>query len=128
MEKKHKLFKPLDYLILLISIVICILSIIYAFSNRGGTPHVIITTPQGEFMYQLDTDQVLEFEGHIGISQIEIVNGTARFLHSPCSNKTCVASMPISHNGEWSACLPNGIFMRIEGQSTNNSDIDIMVS
>ena len=68
----------------------------------------------------------MEIQGHQGISVIEIDQGKAVFLDSPCANKTCVASPPISKNGEWSACLPNGIFMRIESQE-EESDIDIMV-
>ena len=76
--------------------------------------------------YPLEENTTVEIQGHQGISVIEIDQGKAGFLDSPCANKTCVASPPISKNGEWSACLPNGIFMRIESQE-EESDIDIMV-
>ena len=34
---------------------------------------------------------------------------------------TCVASRPVSKNGEWAACLPNDVFIRVESGA---SDLD----
>jgi hypothetical protein len=45
---------------------------------------------------------------------IEIGDGRARVLASPCTNQTCVASGTIHSRGQWIACLPNGIFVSVE--------------
>lgn len=121
-----RLIKPADYILILLSFAVCGVSLFLAFSGNKGTPLVIITGPQGEYIYRLEENITVEIQGHQGVSVIEINHGKAEFLDSPCANKTCVASFPISKNGEWSACLPNGIFMRIESQE-EESDIDIMV-
>lgn len=125
-QRSERLLKPADYIIIILSVFVCGVSFFLAFSGNKGTPLVIITGPQGEYIYPLEENTTVEIQGHQGISVIEIDQGKAGFLDSPCANKTCVASPPISKNGEWSACLPNGIFMRIESQE-EKSDIDIMV-
>jgi hypothetical protein len=48
-------------------------------------------------------------EGNLGNSEIEIENGRARFLASPCNNKICLHRGWIENSGEVAACLPNGV-------------------
>ena len=98
-----------------------------ATSQQEGTPLLVLTSPTKEYIYPLDTDTTIQIPGLEGISTIQILQGQARYLDSPCANKTCVAASPIHRNGEWSACLPNGIFMRVENStSSSDTDIDIM--
>ena len=89
----------------------------FSFAYRGGASRreLVVHTPRGIFAYDMSKDRIIDIEGAIGISRIEISGGTARFLDSPCPNKTCVQSMPIRETGEWAACLPNQVFLRIEG-------------
>ena len=119
-------FKPLDYLLILLGLILCTFSVMAATSQQEGTPLLILTSPTKEYIYPLDTDTTVQIPGLEGVSTIQIQQGQAQYLDSPCANKTCVAS-PIHRNGEWSACLPNGIFMRVENTSSNSAtDIDIM--
>ena len=122
-------FKPLDYLLILVGITFCTLSILSATTRQDGTPLLILTSPTKEYIYPLDTDTTVQIPGLEGVSTIQIQQGQAQYLDSPCANKTCVAASPIHRNGEWSACLPNGIFMRVENTSSNSAtDINIMAS
>jgi len=41
---------------------------------------------------------------------------------SPCRDKICVLGGWISHSGEWLACLPNSVFVRVEGADTGPVD------
>ena len=86
---------------------------------------LLVHTPRGTFAYDMSKDRIIDIEGAIGTSRIEISGGTARFLDSPCPNKTCVQSMPISETGEWSACLPNQVFLRIEGGRASSVDATV---
>ena len=98
-----------------------------ATTQQDGTPLLIVSSPANEYIYPLDTDTTIQIPGLEGVSTIQIQQGQARYLDSPCANKTCMAASPIQRNGEWSACLPNGIFMRVENTSSNSAtDIDIM--
>jgi hypothetical protein len=52
---------------------------------------------------------------------VEISGGKARVLSSPCVNQTCVAVGHIHRQGEWAACLPNKVFVSIEGSADDEA-------
>ena len=110
--------KLIDIAVFAVFAVITVYAFSYAYS--GG-----MHTPRGTFAYDMSKDRIIDIEGAIGTSRIEISGGTARFLDSPCPNKTCVQSMPISETGEWSACLPNQVFLRIEGGRASSVDATV---
>jgi len=58
----------------------------------------------------------------VGDSVIVIENGKARFESSDCDDKLCVQMGEIYRGGEWSACLPNKIFLYTGG---NQSDVEV---
>ena len=99
----------------------------FSFAYSGGVERreLVVHTPRGVFAYDMSKDRIIDVEGAIGISRIEISGDTARFLDSPCPNKTCVQSMPIHETGEWSACLPNQVFLRIEGGRAGTVDATV---
>mgnify|MGYP002625775843 CR=1 FL=1 len=108
--------KPLDFL-LLILFALAVTGAFFALrGNRKGSPLLVITTPEGEFVYPLSEDKSYRMEGLLGTSVIEVRGGQAYFADSPCPNKTCVQSGPISAQNSWAACLPNDVFIRIERQ------------
>lgn len=110
-------FKFFDVIILIIFMSIAAASVFYLRSSKGKKASVIIDTPFDEYIYSIDQDKELKIKGLIGISIIKIENGSVRFLDSPCPNKTCVACAPIRENMEWTACLPNQVFIRIEKET-----------
>lgn len=118
--------KPLDYALILLGLAVCTFSVMAAASQKAGTPLLVITSPTAEYVYPLDADRTVQVAGAEGVSHIQIQQGQARYIDSPCANKTCLAASPVHRNGEWSACLPNGIFMRVEAAPSNaDDDIDI---
>lgn len=119
---KH--IKPADFFILILSAAVTIAAGIFAVKHNGGKSQLIIRTPDGEYAYDMSQDRTISVKGAIGTSVIEISSAKARFLESPCPNKTCVQSTPVIRPGDWSACLPNRIFIRVE--SSRKTDIDAM--
>jgi hypothetical protein len=63
----------------------------------------------------LDEDRHLAADGHMGESLIEIRDGQARFLDSPCRERRCIHYGWARHAGETVACLPNGVLFRLAG-------------
>ena len=57
------------------------------------------------------TNSVIEYHRQ----SFGIVNGKAAIVASPCSGQTCVAAGALHKNGQWTACLPNRVFILIEG-------------
>ena len=78
-------------------------------------------TPKEKFVYSLSKEGIYKFKGLLGESSIQVESGKAKFLDSPCENKNCIQSGEISVNGQWAACLPNGIFINIEGKNKENT-------
>jgi hypothetical protein len=108
-----------DFIITIISIAAVIFSINFIRQTGKGNPELVIDTPEGQYVYPLTKDRTVTIPGKIGDSVIQIKNGTACFLDSPCPNKLCVKSAPISKDSDWIACLPNQIFIRIERPGTS---------
>ncbi|RLD16006.1 MAG: hypothetical protein DRI22_01760, partial [Caldiserica bacterium] len=48
-------------------------------------------------------------------AKLDIKDGKARFLHSPCKKKICEKRGWISKEGEYAICIPNGVFIWIGG-------------
>jgi hypothetical protein len=123
MKNRHHI-KPLDILLFAASLIAVLFSLIALKKNTSGTPLLIIDSPDGQYVYPLNKNEELNIEGKLGISIISISGGKAKFIDSPCPNKTCVQCAPISRDGEWSACMPNQIFIHVENkQKTNTVDI-----
>lgn len=113
--------KPLDIIIFLIFAAITIFSFISIKNKSEAKPMLIITAEKTNYIYPMDKDATYKVEGFLGTSVIEVKDGQAFFVDSPCPNKNCVHAGHISTNGEWNACLPNNVFIRILQEE---SDID----
>ncbi|MGI5055826.1 NusG domain II-containing protein [Treponema socranskii] len=117
--------KLIDIAVFAVFAAVTVYAFSFAYSGGVERRELVVHTPRGIFAYDMSKDRIIDIEGAIGISRIEISGGTARFLDSPCPNKTCVQSMPIRETGEWSACLPNQVFLRIEGGSAGSVDATV---
>ncbi len=113
--------KFFDFVFFFVSLTLLVLSLFALRTDKLAESYLIVDSPYGEYVYPLSVDSVYDIEGVIGYSSIQVKNRRASFLDSPCPNKTCVQSQSIGRNGEWSACLPNKIFIRIESKT---SDMD----
>lgn len=123
-KMKRSGVKLLDLPLFLLSLAALLASVLLL--RRGGRDerHVIIRTEEAEYVYPLSKDAVYRIEGSIGTSEIEISGGTVRFLDSPCPGKTCVMTGALSEPGQWAACLPNKVFVRIEGSDSDETLLD----
>jgi hypothetical protein len=61
-------------------------------------------------------DRVLPVAGPLGESMIEVRDGRARFVSSPCRTQVCVHSGWLANDGEFAACLPNHISLTLVGK------------
>lgn len=90
-------------------------------SGRGDDLLVFVKTPSSMFVYSTDANDTYTFRGLIGDTVVEIADGAARVVSSPCPNKTCIQQGSISRPGQWIACLPNGVIVYIEGAGEERS-------
>lgn len=91
-----------------------------SFSKSSENNLAYIKVKDSEYVYPLDKDAVLEFQGEKGKSVLEIKNGTIRFLESTCYDSTCIKMGEAGENkAKYLACLPNMVIVTISGNSKN---------
>jgi len=84
---------------------------------------VVVTVNQKETTrLPLDQDQKIHVKGPIGLTEIEVKNGRARIVRSPCKNKVCIKSGYIRYADRLAACIPNRVVIRIVGKSHRGVD------
>ena len=126
MEKSEKkksekiIFKAADFFVMLIFISVIIFSFIRIKHSSSENLYLLVQTPLGQYIYSLEKDADFFVEGEKGQSHISIKAKSAAILDSECPNKTCVTSGAIKRYGEWIACIPNRILIRIEGTVTES--------
>lgn len=126
MKKPLRAFRAADAVLFALVLAATIASGYFVYGQGGNSPRLVIQGPTGTWMYDLKTDRTVEIPGKLGNTIITIAGKKARIVDSPCPTKTCVAEPPISRKGEWSACLPNAVIIRIEGGDTEG-EIDAVV-
>jgi hypothetical protein len=116
--------KPLDIVLVILTAAAAVASGIAIYGNRKDTVHLVIESPSGSWIYSLDSDRRVEIPGPIGSTTVAIEDGKARIAASPCPNQTCVAAQGISRKGEWNACLPNEVIIRVDGDGHDPAALD----
>lgn len=72
----------------------------------------------------LSEDTHLSVPGSLGVSELEVKDGRARFVSSPCTGKHCIHSGWLAQGGEFAACLPNRISLQVVGKETRFDSIN----
>ncbi|HLW22173.1 MAG TPA: NusG domain II-containing protein [Sphaerochaetaceae bacterium] len=103
-----------DIAIFIVSIAIIAFSL-GRFTDFSGEPQVHVRTDGGEFIYDLGVDAFATFNGPVGETSIEIKDGKVHVHDSDCRNKVCISAGWVSRVGDWIICLPNNVFVLIEG-------------
>ena len=99
----------------------------WLFANWGAGfskgDWVVVTVDQKETIrFPLDQDQKTHVKGPLGLTEIEVKNGRARIIRSPCKNKVCIKSGYIRYADRLAACIPNRVVVRIVGKSHRGVD------
>ncbi|GHV73965.1 hypothetical protein AGMMS49940_12670 [Spirochaetia bacterium] len=126
MSKRLSL-KPLDFLAFTLSLGLTVFSAWAIYAKPATAAHVIVQGEDGTWVFPLDTGNLqesLRLSGPIGETVVEIGEGQAWVRSSPCTNQTCVAAGHLRRRGQWTACLPNKVFIYIEGTVDENEILD----
>ena len=107
--------RPLDYVALVLSILAVVGTSVFAYGGRTQPSSVSIENEDGVFLYPLDQDRVIDVPGPLGTTVVEIEDSRVHVHESPCRDKLCIAAGWLDTTGQWTACLPNIVFVRVEG-------------
>ena len=114
--------KALDILAIALSFAVVAAFSVAAYGGRGAAGQVVVESSGARYFFPLGQDRVERIPGPRGDTIVEVHAGSARVIDSPCPDKVCVASGSISRTGQWIACLPNRVLVRIEGRGEPTVD------
>jgi len=103
-----------DFFVLLLTAGITVFCAAGVYGKSGSALRLIIQGKKGSWVYPINQTIRAEIPGLLGNTVVELKEGRACVVSSPCANQTCVGSGAIHRRGQWIACLPNGIFVRVE--------------
>ena len=106
-----------DKLILVLALVLLPALYAHYWGDGGAASTVrIAASGQGELDLPLSLDRRVTVHGPLGDSVVEIKDGRARFVASPCRGQQCVHTGWLARAGELAACLPNGITVSVQSR------------
>ena len=121
-----RFLRPGDIVVVLVYIGLFLLFLFLSLRNLGDAGSLYIQSSGVEYRYDLGTPRLVEFEGPIGKTVLEIDGeGRARFIHSDCRDQICVRSGYLERGGEWAACLPNRIIAMMDRQYKETEGVDV---
>jgi hypothetical protein len=111
-----------DYFFIILTLTVIAFVSVSAYSGGGTAESVIIEASGETYVYMLDTDRTIEVPGPLGNTIVKIVDSKVFVEDSPCRDKLCVLAAPLNKAGEWNACMPNKVFIRIP--ESEEQDLD----
>jgi hypothetical protein len=114
--------KPFDGAAIALAVVIFAGTMALTVAQGAEKRVVHIESPAGEWLYPLDAEIAVQVLGPLGATHVHIHDGRVFVSESPCREKICVATGRIDRAGSWIACLPNRVFVRVEGRGDNEVD------
>jgi len=110
-------------------VAVLLLTVLASFFLLGARPQGerVLVERAGRLIFTapLAENRVVDLEGPLGLTRLEIRDGRARILSSPCPTKACIGMGAISRRGEMLACVPNQLLVRIDGEG-GGADHDLL--
>jgi hypothetical protein len=86
------------------------------YAGPPVTGSQVTVQAEGErFVYSLEDSQQLTFDGPLGVTVVRIADGAVSVTEDPGPLQICVQQGEVRRAGEWLACLPNEVFIRVDG-------------
>tara|TARA_B100000959_G_scaffold249389_1_gene276957 strand:- start:2737 stop:3105 length:369 start_codon:yes stop_codon:yes gene_type:complete len=112
-----------DKILIAIVLIVNLLSVPFIFAvQEEGVDVLVEADNKLTGKYSLKKNQLISAVGPLGISEIEIKDGQARIVQSPCLRKVCIKMGWIKHSGKIAACVPNKVVVRVAGENLNGMD------
>lgn len=127
-----KFINKTDIIIISVIIIICVIFLGVYKSLNTNTPVIAEIYFDSQLVKSIDLQQgnelVFSIPGHDHVVFHLYPDGSICFEKSNCRDKICVRSGRLNMVGEYAACLPNNIIMKISRKDKRASDdADIII-
>ncbi|MCQ2123846.1 MULTISPECIES: NusG domain II-containing protein [unclassified Fibrobacter] len=102
------MMKVIDVVLLLVILAVSIWMIFRSMSASGD--RIVVHAADRMYEFSLKEDGSYKIPGPLGETTVQVKNGRARIVESPCPNKICIRqgfAKPL-------VCLPNKIIVDVE--------------
>jgi len=89
--------------------------------QRQGTRLVVEVSGSAAAPQAMSPARVIQVQGPLGVTEIEIGADGARVSRAPCRNQICVRAGWIRRTGEITVCIPNRVLLRFVGHRPDSS-------
>jgi hypothetical protein len=111
--------KPLDYVVFIMVTAVSAGSVVWVYGGGSADRlRIGVSGPGGNWLYPLNAVETVSVAGPLGDTVVQIGGGRARVISSPCRNQICVAAPPVHRYGQWIACLPNQVMVRVDSPAS----------
>jgi hypothetical protein len=118
---------PLDRLVVLLLLLAAGASFVFFGQRPKGRQVIVEQGGRVVFTAPLRTDRTVALSGPHGETVVAIHHGRACIVAASCPNKVCMGMGEVSRQGELIACVPNGLLLRVEGDSGDDvRDYDLL--
>ena len=107
--------KPLDIPVIILAVALTVIVGLKAYGRGTDSLSVVVKGSDKTWIFPISAEERVSVAGPIGETLVEISDGRVAIVSSPCNGQTCVAAGELRKNGQWAACLPNRVFILIEG-------------
>jgi hypothetical protein len=94
------------------------------YSPTQSVARVLVEGDGRRWEFPLDAVETVKVAGPLGDTVVELRGRRARVISSPCTNQICVAAGVIHNQGQWIACLPNKVMIRVETETLGEQELD----
>ena len=116
MKVKPYVIKPWDVVVIILALALTGFSAWSVYLNPRNTTQVLIDGNGRRWVFPLDAEETIKVPGPLGNTVVRIHDNQAWVESSPCDNQICVAAGRLHRHGDFAACLPNKVFVMIEGK------------
>jgi hypothetical protein len=114
--------KVMDVFLFLLSLTAIMAVSLKVYGQPRQDPVAVVTSPEGQWIFPLSSEQVLTPAGLQGGCVVSFEEGSLRVLRSDCPQQICIRMGSISRPGQWIACVPHRVFIKIEGRDKDPVD------
>jgi hypothetical protein len=109
-----KYVKPPDIFIAALGAALVVFFSFRVYGPGRAAARTMVEGGGQRWEFPLDAQESLRVAGPLGDTVVELRGRRARIISSPCTNQICVAAGTIHSQGQWIACLPNKVMVRVE--------------